>query len=40
MDLGFRADIIVENKVLVEIKSIELIAPVHKKITLTIVNNL
>ena len=35
MDLGFRADIIVENKVLVEIKSIENIAPVHKKITLT-----
>ncbi|MBW8051248.1 MAG: GxxExxY protein [Cytophagales bacterium] len=35
MDLGFRSDIIVENKVLGEIKSIELIAPVHKKITLT-----
>lgn len=31
MDLGFRADLIVENKVVVEIKSIEAIAPVHKK---------
>lgn len=35
MDLGFRADIIVENKVLIEIKSIEAIAPVHKKQVLT-----
>src|SRR5689334_8704061 len=29
--VGFRADLIVENKVVVEIKSIEAIAPVHKK---------
>ena len=29
--VGFRADLIVENKVVVEIKSIESIAPVHKK---------
>jgi len=35
MDLGFRADVIVEDKVIVEIKSIDLIAPVHHKILLT-----
>ena len=35
MDLGFRADLIVEDKVVVEIKSIEVIAPVHKKQLLT-----
>ena len=35
LDLGFRADMIVENKVIVEIKSIESLAPVHGKILLT-----
>ncbi len=35
MDLGFRADIIVENKVIIELKSIEAIAPVHLKQLLT-----
>ena len=35
MDLGFRADLIVENKVVVEVKSVESIAPVHKKQLLT-----
>ena len=35
MDLGFRADIIVDNKVIIEIKSIETIAPVHQKQVLT-----
>lgn len=35
MDLGFRADLIVEDKVIVEIKSIESIAPVHQKQVLT-----
>ena len=35
MDVGFRADIIVDNKLLIEIKSIETIAPVHKKQVLT-----
>jgi GxxExxY protein len=35
MDLGFRADIVVEEKVIVEIKSIELLAPVHFKILLS-----
>ena len=35
MDLGFRADIIVENKVIIEIKSVEAISPVHQKQLLT-----
>lgn len=35
LPLGFRADLIVENKVLIEIKSIEAIAPVHQKQVLT-----
>jgi GxxExxY protein len=35
MDLGFRADIIVEDKIIVELKSIEAIAPVYHKILLT-----
>jgi len=35
MEVGFRADLIVENKVVVEVKSIEAIAPVHKKQLLT-----
>jgi GxxExxY protein len=34
-DEGFRADLIVEDKVLIELKSIETIAPVHKKKVLT-----
>lgn len=34
-DEGFRADIIVNNKVIVELKSVETIAPVHKKQVLT-----
>ena len=35
MEIGFRADLIVENKVIVELKSIETILDVHKKILLT-----
>jgi GxxExxY protein len=35
LELRFRADLIVEGKVLVEIKSVEAIAPVHKKQLLT-----
>ena len=35
MELGFRADLLVENKVLVELKSLEAIAPVHYKQVLT-----
>ena len=31
----FRADLIVEDKVIVEIKSVEVLAPVHKKQLLT-----
>ncbi len=31
MDAGFRADVIIENKVIVELKSIEILAPVHYK---------
>ena len=35
LELGFRVDLIVEDKVIVEIKSIEAIAAVHKKQLLT-----
>lgn len=35
MDVGFRADIIVEGKVIVEIKSVEHLVPVHHKQLLT-----
>jgi GxxExxY protein len=35
MDLGFRADIIVEQKVIIEIKSVEAITPVFFKTLLT-----
>ena len=35
LDLGFRTDMIVENKVIIEIKSIEILAQVHYKQLLT-----
>ncbi len=35
LNMGFRADIIVENKVIIEIKSVESLAPIHAKIRLT-----
>ncbi len=35
MELGFRADLIVEDKVVIELKSVEAVAPVHKKQLLT-----
>jgi GxxExxY protein len=35
IDIGFRADIIVDGKVIVELKSIESVLPVHKKQLLT-----
>lgn len=35
LDTGFRVDLIVEDKVIVEIKSVEALAPVHKKQLLT-----
>jgi len=34
-DEGFRADLLVEDKVIVELKSVEKVAPVHKKQLLT-----
>ena len=35
MDIGFRADIIVENKVIIELKSVEQLTPLHHKQLLT-----
>jgi GxxExxY protein len=35
LDIGFRSDLIVENKVILEIKSVEQIASVHPKQLLT-----
>ena len=35
IDTGFKPHLVVEDKVIIEIKSIELIAPVHKKQLLT-----
>ncbi len=35
MEIGFRADLVVENKVIIEIKSVEILAPVHHKQLLT-----
>jgi GxxExxY protein len=35
MDVGYRIDIIVEGKVLIEVKSVETLAPVHFAQTLT-----
>jgi GxxExxY protein len=35
IEVGFRADLVVEDKVIVEIKSVETIAAVHKKQLLT-----
>ncbi len=35
LDVGFRADLIVEKKLIVELKSVDNLAPVHKKQLLT-----
>ena len=35
MDIGFRIDLLVESLVIIEIKSVETINPVHKKQVLT-----
>jgi len=35
MDCGYRIDLLVERKVIVEVKSVELLAPVHFAQTLT-----
>ena len=34
-DVGFRADLIVNDLLLIELKSVEQLAPVHKKLVLT-----
>jgi GxxExxY protein len=35
MEIGFRADLIVEQKVIVELKSVDIVPPVYKKKLLT-----
>ena len=35
MNIGFRADLVVEDKVIIELKSVEVLAPVHPKQLLT-----
>jgi GxxExxY protein len=35
MDVGFRADLLVDKEVIVEIKSVETVKPVHKKQVIT-----
>ena len=35
LGIGFRADLIIENKVIIELKSVENVQPVHKKQLLT-----
>lgn len=35
LDIGFKADVIIENKVILELKSVENLLPVHKKQLLT-----
>ena len=35
MEIGFRSDLIINNKVIIEIKSVEHVLPVHKKQLLT-----
>ncbi|BAY62297.1 hypothetical protein NIES22_23700 [Calothrix brevissima NIES-22] len=35
LEVGFRADLIVEDKVIVELKSVETVHPIHKKQLLT-----
>lgn len=35
LDIGFKADLIIENKIILELKSVESLMPVHKKQLLT-----
>ena len=35
LELGFRIDLIINNKLIIEVKSVEVLAPVHKKQLLT-----
>jgi len=39
MDLGYRSDVIVAKKVIVELKSVEAMAKVHSKIALTYIQS-
>jgi GxxExxY protein len=38
LELGFRLDLLVENKVIIEVKSVEKLAKVHHKQVLTYLN--
>jgi GxxExxY protein len=38
LDIGYQADLIVEDKVIIELKSVEKVAPVHYKQLLTYLN--
>lgn len=42
MEIGFRADLIIENKVIIELKSVENLASVHPKqiINISTINKL
>ena len=35
LELGFRIDLIINNKLIIEVKSVEVLAPIHKKQLLT-----
>jgi GxxExxY protein len=35
LDIGFRIDLVVEDRILIEVKSVETLHPVHKKQLLT-----
>ena len=35
MEVGFRADLVVDGKIIVDLKSVEAVAPIHKKQLLT-----
>ena len=35
LDIGFRIDLLIEKKVIIELKSVEILAPVHHKQVLT-----
>ena len=37
-DIGYRIDMVIDNKVLIEVKSVETLAPVHFTQTLTYLN--
>ncbi len=35
MEIGFRADLIIADKIIIEIKSVDILAPIHSKQVLT-----